>query len=157
MARRFEAEWRVQQQEANHAATAAAATATATATATAAAASAHSSPAAPADAAAAAASASTDTSSPGTTPATRPRVSILRVLVNAGILRPFMEAAPLKALYDCLIFVGPNMLHAIITFLGDKDAPLSHGLVYVLALFVSASIQTFALHQYVIMTSLSFV
>ena len=84
---------------------------------------------------------------------TRPRVSILRVLVNAGILRPFMEAAPLKALYDCLIFVGPNMLHAIITFLGDKDAPLSHGLVYVLALFVSASIQTFALHQYVSQTS----
>ena len=74
----------------------------------------------------------------------------------SGILRPFIEAAPLKAIYDSLIFVGPNILHALVVFLSSSEgggggggaAPLSRGLVYVGCLFAASSLQTFTLHQY---------
>jgi hypothetical protein len=50
---------------------------------------------------------------------------------------PFFLAGGLKLIHDCLIFVGPILLNKIILFLDDPDKPVSLGMFYVLALFVS--------------------
>ena len=61
---------------------------------------------------------------------------------------PFFLAGGLKLIHDCLIFVGPFLLNKIILFLDDPDKPVSLGLSYVLALFISQVIMSLCLRQY---------
>ena len=61
---------------------------------------------------------------------------------------PFFMAGLLKLVHDCLIFVGPILLNRIITFLDNPDKPVSLGLTYVLALFISQVIMSICLRQY---------
>lgn len=73
--------------------------------------------------------------------------SLIRVLAR-GFGRPFMEAAVLKLVHDCTLFVGPIVLSATIHFLEDANAPWWHGLAYVLALFGAALVQSICLRHY---------
>lgn len=61
---------------------------------------------------------------------------------------PFFMAGGLKLIHDCLIFVGPVLLNRIIVFLDNPDKPVSLGLSYVLALFISQVIMSICLRQY---------
>jgi len=71
--------------------------------------------------------------------------------------RPFILASIFKAVYDCLQFVGPQVLHAVITYL-DPNAPAPawvawvpedmQGYYIVAVLFFSGLLQTAVLHQY---------
>lgn len=69
-------------------------------------------------------------------------------LHNAGILTPFYEAAFFKFIYDTLIFVGPQLLRRMISYLQSKDQPIEHGYLLALLMFVTAATQTFTLHIY---------
>jgi len=65
----------------------------------------------------------------------------------------FYGALLIKLLYDCLQFVGPNLLDAIITFLNDYSEGLPGatpgvGFGYVALLFVVSVLATAFLHQY---------
>ncbi|PHJ22762.1 abc transporter transmembrane region domain-containing protein, partial [Cystoisospora suis] len=79
--------------------------------------------------------------------------SLARVLIHFYGWSCLVPAV-LKAAYDLLLFVGPLMLHTIITFLGEcqkSDHPeerLLEGLSYAGCLFFSNGIQSFLLHQY---------
>ena len=79
------------------------------------------------------------------------QVSLVRPLVKS--FGPLMYSAALfKATYDSLMFVGPNLLHAIIDYLEDfadgKERRASVGFGYVGVLFGASILQTILLHQY---------
>mmetsp|Transcript_6250 Transcript_6250/g.18862 ORF Transcript_6250/g.18862 Transcript_6250/m.18862 type:complete len:1282 (+) Transcript_6250:91-3936(+) len=73
------------------------------------------------------------------------KASILRALYRAyGKL--FVRAAPLKAVYDCLHFVGPFALHGVLKNIGQRSA-----VFYAVLLLVSMFAQTMLLQQYFMM------
>eukprot|EP01138_Halocafeteria_seosinensis_P001293 gb/GECG01001326.1/.p1 GENE.gb/GECG01001326.1/~~gb/GECG01001326.1/.p1 ORF type:complete len:1688 (+),score=180.73 gb/GECG01001326.1/:1-5064(+) len=79
------------------------------------------------------------------------RVSLVRPLVRS--FGPIMYSAALfKATYDALMFVGPNLLHAIVNYLDDfsngVERRASVGFGYVGTLFGASVLQTMLLHQY---------
>jgi hypothetical protein len=55
----------------------------------------------------------------------------------------FVRAGCLKLVHDLMVFVGPNVLHAMIVFLRDPSAPTCHGIT--LAMIVTASQMTMSL------------
>ena len=72
-------------------------------------------------------------------------------LVRSFILafgRDFAKAGGLKLIHDLCIFVGPNVLHGLIQFLRDKDAPLSRGILLTAAVFFSQMTMSFCLRHY---------
>jgi hypothetical protein len=62
--------------------------------------------------------------------------------------RPFMMAALLKFVHDSLLFVGPQLLNALINFLNDPSQPMSVGLWYVFGLFAAQLTMSLCLRQY---------
>jgi ABC-type multidrug transport system fused ATPase/permease subunit len=54
----------------------------------------------------------------------------------------------LKFVHDCAIFVGPQVLHAMIVFLKDADAPLSDGMWLTLAVTFSQLTMSLCLRHY---------
>jgi hypothetical protein len=61
---------------------------------------------------------------------------------------PFLMAAFLKLIHDSSIFVGPQLLNALINFLEDPSIPLETGLWYVFGLFASNLVMSLCLRQY---------
>jgi hypothetical protein len=61
---------------------------------------------------------------------------------------PFMMAAMLKLVHDSCLFVGPQLLNALINFLNDPSQPLETGLWYVFGLFISNLVMSLCLRQY---------
>uniref|UniRef100_A0A8C5L1S6 Multidrug resistance-associated protein 1 n=1 Tax=Jaculus jaculus TaxID=51337 RepID=A0A8C5L1S6_JACJA len=60
----------------------------------------------------------------------------------------FLMSFFFKALHDLMMFTGPEILKLLIDFVTDKEAPDWQGYLYTALLFVSACLQTLALHQY---------
>ncbi len=60
----------------------------------------------------------------------------------------FLKAGILKFIHDANVFVGPIVLHGLIEFLRDKNAPLSRGLYLTLAVTASQTIMSFCLRHY---------
>ncbi|XP_063124478.1 multidrug resistance-associated protein 1 isoform X12 [Rattus norvegicus] len=60
----------------------------------------------------------------------------------------FLMSFLYKALHDLMMFAGPEILELIINFVNDREAPDWQGYLYTALLFVSACLQTLALHQY---------
>ncbi|EDK97393.1 multidrug resistance-associated protein 1 isoform 1 [Mus musculus] len=60
----------------------------------------------------------------------------------------FLMSFLYKALHDLMMFAGPKILELIINFVNDREAPDWQGYFYTALLFVSACLQTLALHQY---------
>ncbi|KFH11175.1 ABC transporter transmembrane region domain-containing protein, partial [Toxoplasma gondii MAS] len=81
----------------------------------------------------------------------RDHPSLFRVLVRCYGWRCVLPAF-LKLTYDLLQFVGPLMLHQIISFLSrdvDGDmSPVTEGVFYAAVLLLSSLLQSFILHQY---------
>jgi ATP-binding cassette subfamily C (CFTR/MRP) protein 1 len=73
--------------------------------------------------------------------------SLLRALFRA-FGAEFVRAGFLKLVHDLSIFVGPQVLHAIIVFLRTPDAPLWHGLALTGAVTVSQLLMTICLRHY---------
>lgn len=62
--------------------------------------------------------------------------------------RPFFMAGFLKLVHDSCLFVGPQLLKAIIQFLRHPNAPLWQGMLYVLGLFLANLTMSLCLRQY---------
>ena len=60
----------------------------------------------------------------------------------------FIRAGFLKLIHDCGVFVGPAVLHGLIQFLRDADAPLSRGLYLTAAVTISQTTMSFCLRHY---------
>ena len=72
-------------------------------------------------------------------------------LVNA-LIRAFgaeyLEGAALKLVHDLCLFVGPQVLHSMILFLRDPNAPLVWGLWLIFAVTVSQLAMSICLRHY---------
>ena len=73
--------------------------------------------------------------------------SLTKALVKSFGMEYF-QAALLKLVHDLNVFVGPQVLHAIIVFLRDPEAPLWHGLRLTIAITVSQILMSFCLRHY---------
>jgi hypothetical protein len=73
-----------------------------------------------------------------------PNPSLLRALFRA-FGDEFVRAGVLKLVHDLSIFVGPQVLHAIIVFLRTADSPLWHGLGLTAAVTISQLLMSFCL------------
>ncbi|RMZ75001.1 hypothetical protein DV737_g5549, partial [Chaetothyriales sp. CBS 132003] len=67
--------------------------------------------------------------------------------------RPYLRAACIKTVSDCLSFVQPQLLRLLITFVdsyraGNKPQPAISGIAIVFAMFATSVCQTVTLHQY---------
>ena len=62
--------------------------------------------------------------------------------------REFCTAGLLKLIHDCCIFVGPQVLNAMIYYLRDADAPRSRGLGLTALVTVSQLCMSFCLRHY---------
>jgi ATP-binding cassette subfamily C (CFTR/MRP) protein 1 len=60
----------------------------------------------------------------------------------------FLQAGCLKAIHDCLQFVGPQVLHGLIQFLRDADTPLSRGVYLTLAVTAAQLCMSLTLRHY---------
>ncbi|RMD42862.1 hypothetical protein DV735_g2276, partial [Chaetothyriales sp. CBS 134920] len=66
---------------------------------------------------------------------------------------PYMRAAGIKAISDCLAFIQPQLLRLLITFVesyrvGNEPQPAITGIAIVFGMFATSVCQTAALHQY---------
>jgi len=73
--------------------------------------------------------------------------SLVRILALA-FGRDFLRAGLLKMIHDISIFVGPQVLHGLITYMSDADAPLSRGLGLTAAVTLSQLAMSLALRHY---------
>jgi ABC transporter transmembrane region len=62
--------------------------------------------------------------------------------------KEFMLAGLLKLVHDCCIFVGPQVLNAMIYYLRDAEAPMSRGLGLTALVTVSQLFMSFCLRHY---------
>uniref|UniRef100_A0A7S3PWM8 ABC transmembrane type-1 domain-containing protein n=1 Tax=Chaetoceros debilis TaxID=122233 RepID=A0A7S3PWM8_9STRA len=60
----------------------------------------------------------------------------------------FLQAGILKLIHDANVFVGPNVLHGLIQFLRDENAPLQRGLTLAVTVTISQTIMSFCLRHY---------
>jgi ATP-binding cassette subfamily C (CFTR/MRP) protein 1 len=60
----------------------------------------------------------------------------------------YLRGSALKLVHDLCIFVGPQVLHAIIVFLRDPNGPLWWGLSLVLAITLSQLLMSICLRHY---------
>lgn len=75
----------------------------------------------------------------------KPSLSIALLLAFGG---PFAGAGLLKLVHDSLIFVGPLSLNKLILILNDPSKPISDGLFFVAAIFLSNFCMSLCLRQY---------
>lgn len=73
--------------------------------------------------------------------------SLVKALARAFGYEYFL-AALLKLVHDLNVFVGPQVLHAIIVFLRDPEAPLWHGLALTLGITCSQILMSLCLRHY---------
>eukprot|EP00980_Cylindrotheca_fusiformis_P016776 scaffold5048_cov121-Cylindrotheca_fusiformis.AAC.27 len=73
--------------------------------------------------------------------------SLVKALSRAFGYEYFL-AALLKLVHDLNVFVGPQVLHAIIVFLRNHEAPLWHGLALTLAITSSQILMSLCLRHY---------
>ena len=73
--------------------------------------------------------------------------SLVKALIKAFGFDYFL-AALLKFVHDLNLFVGPQVLHAIIVFLREPQAPLWHGLVLTVIITVSQVAMSLCLRHY---------
>lgn len=73
--------------------------------------------------------------------------SLVKALVRAFGF-DFFIASLLKLVHDLNVFVGPQVLHAIIVFLRDPDAPLWDGLGLTVAITLSQILMSLCLRHY---------
>ena len=73
--------------------------------------------------------------------------SLVKALTRAFGFEYFIGAL-LKLIHDVNVFVGPQVLHGIIVFLRDPNAPLSQGLGLTLAITVSQLAMSLCLRHY---------
>ncbi|KAJ6669153.1 hypothetical protein lerEdw1_007962 [Lerista edwardsae] len=59
-----------------------------------------------------------------------------------------MKSMAFKLVHDLLVFVSPQLLKLIISFVSDPKAYLWHGYLYAVLLFVTALVQSICLQQY---------
>ncbi len=60
----------------------------------------------------------------------------------------YLEGAALKLVHDLCLFVGPQVLHSMIVFLRDPDAPLIWGLWLIFAVTISQLAMSICLRHY---------
>ena len=77
----------------------------------------------------------------------RENPSLVRVLFRA-FGAEYLRAGLLKLVNDLCTFVGPQVLHAMITFLRDPDAPLWHGFALTGAVTLSQMLMSLCLRHY---------
>ncbi|XP_042861563.1 multidrug resistance-associated protein 1-like isoform X1 [Penaeus japonicus] len=75
------------------------------------------------------------------------QVSILPTMVRT-FGPTFLFGATLKLFHDCLQFVSPQILSALIVFTESEDMPAWKGYMYAALMFVCAQIQSLVLGQY---------
>ncbi|XP_063605857.1 multidrug resistance-associated protein 1-like [Penaeus indicus] len=74
-------------------------------------------------------------------------VSILPTMIRT-FGPTFLFGASLKLFHDCLQFVSPQILSALITFTESEDEPVWKGYMYAVLMIVCAQIQSLVLGQY---------
>lgn len=74
-------------------------------------------------------------------------VSILPTMIRT-FGPTFLFGAALKLFHDCLQFVSPQILSALITFTESEDEPVWKGYMYAVLMIVCAQIQSLVLGQY---------
>lgn len=74
-------------------------------------------------------------------------VSILPTMIRT-FGPTFLFGATLKLFHDCLQFVSPQILSALITFTESEDEPVWKGYMYAVLMIVCAQIQSLVLGQY---------
>ncbi|KAL5244983.1 hypothetical protein ACI65C_012393 [Semiaphis heraclei] len=74
-------------------------------------------------------------------------VSILSVLCKS-FGSTFLFGSFLKLIVDCLIFVSPQVLRHLISFVRNSNEPLWRGYFYIFLMMVTAILQTLILSQY---------
>ncbi|RXK42574.1 hypothetical protein M231_00128 [Tremella mesenterica] len=76
----------------------------------------------------------------------------LKVAIAKAYGGPYLVAGMLKALYDCLNFLQPQLLRLLLNYVSswgtDHPMPPIAGYAITLLMFISACIATSALHQY---------
>lgn len=90
---------------------------------------------------------STSSSSPSKTKG-RGEPSLIRALFRAFGTDYLLGGFILKFIHDSCLFVGPQVLHAMILFVGSADAPLSRGLWLTGAVTISQLTMSFCLRHY---------
>lgn len=78
---------------------------------------------------------------------TQPMPSLVKALA-LSFGKEFLLAGLLKLVHDSCIFVGPQVLHAMIYYLRDADAPMSRGLGLTALVTVSQLLMSFCLRHY---------
>jgi ABC-type multidrug transport system fused ATPase/permease subunit len=78
----------------------------------------------------------------------RSNPSLIRALFRAFGWDFAVGGFCLKAIHDCCIFVGPQVLNSMIFFLKDADAPISTGLWLTAAVTLSQLTMSFCLRHY---------
>ncbi|XP_077205501.1 ATP-binding cassette sub-family C member 2 isoform X2 [Paroedura picta] len=59
-----------------------------------------------------------------------------------------LKSVVLKVVHDLLVFVSPQLLKLMISFVSDQEAYIWHGYLYALLLFATALVQSICLQQY---------
>ncbi|KAL8187521.1 UNVERIFIED_CONTAM: Canalicular multispecific organic anion transporter 1 [Gekko kuhli] len=59
-----------------------------------------------------------------------------------------LKSVALKLVHDLLVFVSPQLLKLMISFVSDDEAYIWHGYLYAVLLFATAQVQSFCLQQY---------
>lgn len=78
---------------------------------------------------------------------TQPKPSLMRALYRA-YGADYIRAGFLKLVHDLCVFVGPNVLHAMIVFLRDPEASLWWGLFLTATVTVSQTLMSLCLRHY---------
>ncbi|XP_069974346.1 multidrug resistance-associated protein 1 [Penaeus vannamei] len=90
---------------------------------------------------------STEVELKGVGKAKKEYVSILPTMIRT-FGPTFLFGASLKLFHDCLQFVSPQILSALITFTESEDEPVWKGYMYAVLMIVCAQIQSLVLGQY---------
>ena len=77
----------------------------------------------------------------------QPHPSLWKALLRAFGF-DFLKAGALKLVHDMCVFVGPQVLHAVVEFLRTPEAPLSLGLGYTLLVTLSQLTMSLCLRHY---------
>ncbi|XP_015279485.1 PREDICTED: canalicular multispecific organic anion transporter 1 [Gekko japonicus] len=74
--------------------------------------------------------------------------SWLLVALMETFAENLLKSVAFKLVYDLLVFVSPQLLKLMISFVSDQEAYIWHGYLYAVLLFATAQVQTFCLQQY---------
>ncbi|EME26321.1 Multidrug resistance-associated protein 1 [Galdieria sulphuraria] len=78
----------------------------------------------------------------------KPKQPSVALAIGRAFGWPFLKAAPLKFVYDCLQFVGPVVLNGILVYLKQPSESVLVGLGYCLLLTMGMSLQSLFLQSY---------